>query len=363
MYKNILIALIVGFVLIGCGGEEDDEAVDAGLDESTLTVTQMASLTINVDGVSSDWGNTVSNNVDPAGDVNTYSGLDITAVYTAKDDENIYLRVDRVGTTIPTNEYSNTWIYFHSTSNTSRSFAVEMFNDGVTQNAKLWDTSIDSSDYFTYMTLAENLVASISTNTIEVAIPLAVLSLQSEYRLTFFTHYTQNYVWLNDVGEIENDGVIVQTGITNTVPTTTAFEIYHNVLNETPANFGTDDLVVNNAFFVNGVTPTDVIVYEDFNDDGISDQNDVTYTVRFNADGTGTIYDPSFPSTNAMTWSIQDGKLLMTETDSSSDTWEYIVTATLSSPGDDRYFVVDINTPDGQEDYAHLRLRSWAVPL
>ncbi|MBF0339608.1 MAG: carboxypeptidase regulatory-like domain-containing protein [Magnetococcales bacterium] len=178
----------------------------ASTNTSTFTVPQMA---IQVDGSVADWTGVQPALRDPSGDQKgTYTGLDILAVYLARDADKGYLRLDRTSTNLPANEYSNYWIGFKPAQTGGKAFAIELFHDETGVHGRLYDATTNPDDPTTFVKLNDNLTVNNATTSIEVAWPLSQITLTANYQLGFFTHHTVSKVWQEN-GDDANNSVTV----------------------------------------------------------------------------------------------------------------------------------------------------------
>ena len=212
MYKKALIFILLIFTLSGCLDSSVDSETEKSENPIVIVKNNILHLSISIDGDISDWNDANATLVDSANDGGNYSGLDITGMYVAKDANNLYIRFDRVGTEVPSNEYSNTWIYFDKTAQTNSSFAIELFRDeGNLLHPRVWDTSADEGDYFRYVQVTDSAIRyNLNNPSVELSIPLSYLNLESEYTLRFFTHYSIGLNWEDNNGDISDERVILQ---------------------------------------------------------------------------------------------------------------------------------------------------------
>ena len=179
----------------------------SGANLPTIAVPQA---TIQVDGAISDWAAITPMITDPAGDAD-YTGLDITGVSMAQDAQNIYFRVDRVGNNLPSNEYSNFWIFLNAASPGKKSYGINFFHSSPTQHdANLMDISANPDDYNTWVTLSSNVTNVFTDTTIEFSIPKNLITVENEFILSFFTHHTLSLVWQSASDVPGNDVKVTQ---------------------------------------------------------------------------------------------------------------------------------------------------------
>jgi hypothetical protein len=148
---------------------------------------------ITVDGETDDWGDLVAQAVDPSGDCLGFSGLDITGIYVAKDEDSLFIRVSSVGNDLPS--WSTTWFNFDRAFNGDYTFAVEFVREnGADIDVLLWNTSA-GKEYNDYVRIPEG-ITQIKTGDkdIEVAINLASIDLQPFHRLWFYAQVDEGEV-------------------------------------------------------------------------------------------------------------------------------------------------------------------------
>jgi hypothetical protein len=165
--------------------------------------------TINIDGSTDDWNSISPMLSDPNGDVVTYDGIDITNIYLAKDNNSMFLRIDKAGTSLPTGEYKNNWLYFMPVNKGGQAYAFSIFlSESNNPNIDLQDISNDPDDYNQYTNILDITNYSINMETIEISWPISYFSITSSYYLKFFTHHTVNKVWGNN-GDINDDTIVI----------------------------------------------------------------------------------------------------------------------------------------------------------
>ncbi len=186
MKRLSALGLLILLVFCGCTDSLDIPAITRAAPQATITI----------DGNTADWTGIDPVLTDISGDGGAFSGLDLTNVYLAYDVQNVYLRFDRVGDVLPNDEYSNFWIYLKPASHGAKGYAVECFHNSPTQReVRLWNISNDPGNYNAYIRLSSNLSHSFGNQTVEIAIPRSLLTLQPAFNLSFYTHHTSNYVW------------------------------------------------------------------------------------------------------------------------------------------------------------------------
>lgn len=158
-----------------------------------------------IDGLVDDWAGVSPILMDQSGDGGNYDGMDVTAIYLAQDSSYLFMRVQMAGATRPpTNEYHNYWIYFESN---DFEFAIEAFHDP-SIDARLWDITGADRNYYQQTQLG-SMPSKSSGDVIEVRIPKNMISVSTNYRVDFFTHYTVNLEWANNGdNEAETPGYI-----------------------------------------------------------------------------------------------------------------------------------------------------------
>lgn len=172
----------------------DDTAITATFTTTALQVV-VPTATIKIDGNISDW-NGISPILTTPPNGSDYSGLDITNVYMAHDSQNIYFRADRVGNSLPLNEFSNFWFYLRPSSPGKKGYAFEFFHsDPSLYDARLWDISADPDNYNSFVQLTGSFPNIFGATTIEWAIPKNLIVVENEFALSFFTHHTVNMQW------------------------------------------------------------------------------------------------------------------------------------------------------------------------
>ena len=170
-------------------------------------------VTISVDGDNSDWEGIDPVVSDPAEDVvdTTATGLDITGIFITKNATNLYLRVDRAGTDLPTSDMSNIWLYFRPMEEGGPGYAVELLHSDGSVQARLHDISANPADHDTYVLKSETLEINTSSTSIEVAIPLDLVDVSPSYMLDFHSHHTVDSNW-EDNGDMLAEPVQVALG-------------------------------------------------------------------------------------------------------------------------------------------------------
>lgn len=157
---------------------------------------------ISVDGYADDWQGLEVGLLDTEGD-SPKGSMDITAIYLAQDETNLYLRLDRASLVMPVaSAYFNYWIYLKS-ENGGAEYAIALFHDGqggVFPN--LYDATGTNFDYDKLVVLTPSLLVNTQTQIIEVAIPKSYFNKTAQYTLDFFTHFsnTEN-TWDDSVEE------------------------------------------------------------------------------------------------------------------------------------------------------------------
>lgn len=176
----------------GCSVNENNDS-----DEMTGPPVDVYERKITVDGETDDWGDLVAQVVDPSGDCAGFSGIDITGLYIAKNEDSLFIRVSSVGNELPS--WSNTWLYFNRAGNGNHSFAVEIQrkpeDDEDSLQASLWDTTAAQS-YDEYVLIYDGIIQiQEGDKEIELAISLESIDLQSFHHIWFYTHDsdTKNY--------------------------------------------------------------------------------------------------------------------------------------------------------------------------
>jgi len=165
--------------------------------------------TINIDDSTDDWHNIDSMLSDPSGDVDLYDGIDITNIYLAKDNNSMFLKLDRAGTSLPTGEYKSYWLYFMPVKMGGKAYAIHLFfEESNYPRINLQDISNNPDDYNQYIVLLDNLNYSIDMERIEISWPIRYFSESSSYYLKFFTHYTDNKIW-NDKGDVNDNTIVI----------------------------------------------------------------------------------------------------------------------------------------------------------
>ncbi|PKG38578.1 hypothetical protein [Psychromonas sp. Urea-02u-13] len=174
------------------------------IDSNTTETVTISTLDITVDGVITDWGNTSSIISDANGDAGV-GALDLTALYLAQDDSNLYLRLDKASLALPIVEaYYNYWIYFESDDG-GPEFAVELFHSTHNEvSPRLYDSTGVDRDYNSLEQLSDSLTVNTSTQYIEVMIPKSFINNDAKYSIDFFTHYSNEVNTWND-DESEHD--------------------------------------------------------------------------------------------------------------------------------------------------------------
>jgi len=171
--------------------------------------TNIPEASISIDGSNEDWKNINPILSDPSGDVDLYDGIDITKVYLAKNNNSMFLRLDKAGMTLPTGEYKNNWLYFMPVEKGGKAYAIEIFLfETNVPRIRLFDISVDPYDYDQYIQLLEGLNYSVNMQTIELSWPISYFSEFSSYSLKFFTHYTINKDW-KDNGDINDNTIVI----------------------------------------------------------------------------------------------------------------------------------------------------------
>jgi hypothetical protein len=173
-----------------------DTTITATFTSTALKVV-VPTAVIKIDGNIADW-NGISPILTTPPHGSDYSGLDITDVYMAHDSKNIYFRADRVGNSLPPNEYSNFWFYLRPSSPGKKGYAFEFFHlDTVPPiyDARLWDISADPGNYGSFVQITNNYPNILGVTTIEWSIPKNLIVVENEFSLSFFTHHTVNKQW------------------------------------------------------------------------------------------------------------------------------------------------------------------------
>lgn len=141
---------------------------------------------------------------DPEGDV-TLSGIDVTEIQMAFDDQNIYMTIDRAGLDFPEDGiYYNYWIYF--TSGGSTVFSIENFHDNAGSHyLRYWEGRgyEDSQNYSWEQVLSHNQTSTPLSITVPRSGSNYVIDTTLTYTVSIFTHAFNNNV--NIDGESESD--------------------------------------------------------------------------------------------------------------------------------------------------------------
>ena len=145
---------------------------------------------ISVDGHADDWQGIQVGLLDPQGD-SPKGATDITALYLAQDETNLYIRLDRASLDFPIyGAYYNYWIYFKSETGGSE-YAVELFHDGKGMTyPRLLDATGTNFDYEKLVDLTVLSQVSTQAQVIEVAVPKSYLNQSAQYTVDFFTHFS-----------------------------------------------------------------------------------------------------------------------------------------------------------------------------
>jgi hypothetical protein len=155
--------------------------------------------TITIDGDSNDWQGIEPLITDSAGDVITYSGIDITRIYLAQDNNYLYVKLDLVGDELPQNEWIGYGIYLFAIIPGRYSFAISVFYDQIDNpSPTLWNiTGIEGDEYYPP---SRQISASIelvwNTGVIEMACPIEFI-IEDSYNLNCVAQYTVNKDWTN----------------------------------------------------------------------------------------------------------------------------------------------------------------------
>jgi len=198
--------LLLAALLGGCISVKDsEEEVDGNGDGGGPLVSKPVPLaSITVDGSVSDWGDIAPVIADGLGDVE-YSGLDIENVFVAQNDTHIFIRLDRGGTSLPLNEYSNFWVYLRPAAAGKKGYAASFFHsDPYNRDPRLWDISANPDDYYSYVELFPSWESAFGT-TVEFAIPKSAITMEENFHLSFYTHHTVSYGWQDNGDVPEND--------------------------------------------------------------------------------------------------------------------------------------------------------------
>jgi hypothetical protein len=196
-------------LLVACAHEDDkasspldnSNTTSSGIITFPTTLSSVPNKTdIIADGVITDWSGIEASLSDTVGDGGIYDGLDISKIYLAQDDTSLFIRLQMSGTSRPpTDQYHNYWLYFESN---DFEFAIEGFHSP-NINAKFWDITGADRDY-SKQTLISSVSAYSAGDVIEIVVPKSMISVTTNYRLDFYTHYTTDLNW-SDNGDNKAD--------------------------------------------------------------------------------------------------------------------------------------------------------------
>ena len=167
-------------------------------------------LNVDLDGDASDWAGVEPQFTDPDGDSSVYSGLDITSITIAKGETNLFLKVDRVGSTLATDASCQIWVYLRSEVDGVSDYGISYSRDdryGHTSVA-LYDVS---GDWYQISASADGSISyDDSSASMEISIPLSDLNLVDHYALDCYTFHTSDWSWQeNGENEENNDKAVV----------------------------------------------------------------------------------------------------------------------------------------------------------
>ncbi|MGF1759161.1 hypothetical protein L4D76_14715 [Photobacterium sagamiensis] len=202
-------------------------ARDAILDNFSVTPpVKIAIATISVDGAITDWDGVKPTLVDAEGDAGI-SSMDLTAIYLAQDDTNLYLRLDKASLNkLPIDgAYYNYWVYFESNGE-GPEFAVSLFHARDNADPTLYPKPYPKP-YPTLWNIKDSgrnpdptadIIADITSvhttsQYIEVAVPKLLIDITAKYTLDFFTHYSNIADAWDDNEEEHDNGELLISGV------------------------------------------------------------------------------------------------------------------------------------------------------